>query len=110
MITKQTIRINNIIKDTLDMAKNKKTHTSKINFQEFVDDLLRHDLGDAQEKIKLEVQSDVWIYFDDSHLRQVLINLVRNALRHNDQNAEHILVQTFKNESHVYIDVIDCSK
>lgn len=110
MITKQTIRINNIIKDTLDMAKNKKIHTSKINFQEFVDDLLRHDLGDAQEKIKLEIQADVWIYFDDSHLRQVLINLVRNALRHNDQNAEHILVQTFKNESHIYIDVIDYGK
>lgn len=110
MIAKQAQRIDKIIKDTLDMAKNKKTHTSKINFQEFVDDLLRHDLGDAQEKIKLEIQADVWIYFDDSHLRQVLINLVRNALRHNDQNAEHILVQTFKNESHVYIDVIDYGK
>ena len=47
------------------------------------------------------------IYFDDSQLRQVLINLIRNALRHNDPNSEYILVNVFKNEHQLCIDVID---
>jgi two-component system sensor histidine kinase PilS (NtrC family) len=110
MISKQTVRINNIIKDTLDMAKNKKIHSSKIDVQVFLQDLCLHDLSDAREKIKTEIETGLQIYFDDSQLRQVLVNLLRNALRHNDENAEHVSVKAFKNETHVCIDVIDYGK
>jgi two-component system sensor histidine kinase PilS (NtrC family) len=110
MITKQTVRINSIIKDTLDMAKNKKTHASQIDLPLFLEDLLLHDLSDAQAKIQTEIEADLVIYFDDSQLRQVLVNLLRNALRHNDQNAEYVLVKAFKNDTHICIDVIDYGK
>ncbi|ELW89024.1 MULTISPECIES: sensor histidine kinase [Acinetobacter] len=110
MITKQTVRINSIIKDTLDMAKNKKTHASQIDLPLFLEDLLLHDLSDAQAKIQTEIEADLVIYFDDSQLRQVLVNLLRNALRHNDQNAEYVLVKAFKNDAHICIDVIDYGK
>jgi two-component system, NtrC family, sensor histidine kinase PilS len=110
MIVKQTSRINNIIKDTLDMAKNKKTHASKIDLSIFLDDLILHDVSDSQWKIKTEIEKSLFIYFDDSQLRQVLINLIRNALRHNDENAEYVLVKAYKNETHICIDVIDYGK
>ena len=107
MINKQTSRINAIIKDTLDMAKNKKVDARKINVQEFLNDLLLSDLGDVRAKIKIEVEPNISVYFDDLQLRQVLINLIRNALRHNAANAENILVKSFKKESQIYIDIID---
>lgn len=69
-----------------------------------------HDLSDAQAKIQTEIEADLVIYFDDSQLRQVLVNLLRNALRHNDQNAEYVLVKAFKNDTHICIDVIDYGK
>lgn len=78
--------------------------------QVFLQDLCLHDLSDAREKIKTEIETGLQIYFDDSQLRQVLVNLLRNALRHNDENAEHVSVKAFKNETHVCIDVIDYGK
>lgn len=110
MISKQAVRINAIIKDTLDMAKNKKVETRKIDVLNFINDALRSDLSDAQAKIKIEIESPLDIYFDDLQLRQVIINLIRNALRHNDEHAEYILVKAFKASSHVCIDVIDYGK
>lgn len=107
MITKQSQRIDNIIKDTLDMAKNRKTTASKIDLNHFFNDLFSNDLKDVCEKIKTNIHSHFFIYFDDSQLRQVLINLIRNALRHNDPNSEYILVNVFKNEHQLCIDVID---
>lgn len=110
MINKQATRINAIIKDTLDMAKNKKVDARKINLRDFLYDLLRNDLSDAQAKIRLNVEPEMFIYFDDSQLRQVLINLIRNALRHNDVDAEFISVTSYKTQSKIYIDVIDYGK
>ncbi|AXQ20938.1 PAS domain-containing protein [Acinetobacter wuhouensis] len=107
MISKQAVRINAIIKDTLDMAKNKKVDARRINLSEFIHDLLASDLNDAQEKIKVEIEAETRVYFDDLQLRQVLINLIRNALRHNDEHAEFILIQAYHTQSHVCIDVID---
>ncbi|RZG45499.1 sensor histidine kinase [Acinetobacter wuhouensis] len=107
MISKQAVRINAIIKDTLDMAKNKKVDARRINLSEFIHDLLASDLNDAQEKIKVEIEAEIRVYFDDLQLRQVLINLIRNALRHNDEHAEFILIQAYHTQSHVCIDVID---
>ncbi|RZG72731.1 PAS domain-containing protein [Acinetobacter wuhouensis] len=107
MISKQAVRINAIIKDTLDMAKNKKVDARRINLSEFIHDLLASDLNDVQEKIKVEIEAETHVYFDDLQLRQVLINLIRNALRHNDEHAEFILIQAYHTQSHICIDVID---
>ncbi|WP_296281520.1 ATP-binding protein [uncultured Acinetobacter sp.] len=110
MISKQAVRINSIIKDTLDMAKNRKTTVTKIHLQNFLNDLLINDLQDARQNIQLDVQTQLFVNFDDMQLRQVMINLVRNALRHNDEYADFVLINAFKNEHHICIDVIDYGK
>lgn len=107
MIAKQITRIDKIIKDTLDLAKNKKTQASKIHLPTFIDDLMHHDLQDVQSSIKLSMLSKHPIHFDESQLRQVLVNLIRNALRHNAQQAEYIELKLHETRSHLLIDVID---
>ena len=110
MISKQAQRIDRIIKDTLDMAKNKKTLASNIALQPFIADLIQHDLADAKSKIKLNATEALNIYFDEFQLRQVFINLVRNALRHNAVDAEFIQINLIKTEHNIHIDVIDFGK
>ena len=107
MIAKQITRIDKIIKDTLDLAKNKKTQASKIHLPTFIDDLMHHDLQDVRSSIKLSMLSKHPIHFDESQLRQVLVNLIRNALRHNAQQAEYIELKLHETRSHLLIDVID---
>ena len=107
MIAKQITRIDKIIKDTLDLAKNKKTQATQIHLPTFIDDLMHHDLQDVRSSIKLSMLSKHPIHFDESQLRQVLVNLIRNALRHNAQQAEYIELKLHETRSHLLIDVID---
>ena len=110
MITKQAKRIDNIIQDTLDMAKNKKNFTTKINLHLFIHDFIEQDLYDVKSKININIKGRPSIAFDESQLRQVLINLIRNAIRHNASDQEHIIVKIYTRLHMVYIEVIDFGK
>ena len=107
MISKQAKRIDHIIKDTLDMAKNKKTFAYQINLHLFMQDLIDHDLNDVKPQIKLNIQGQLHVHFDEAQLSQVLINLIRNALRHNAEHAEHIQINIYQQQQLIHIDVID---
>lgn len=110
MIAKQAKRIDKIIKDTLDMAKNKKTASVLIHFEQFMHDLIQQDLADISSHIQLQLEANIEVYFDEIQLRQVLINLIRNAIRHNDPTAEYIFVRSSCSENQIFIDVIDFGK
>ncbi|WP_171253573.1 sensor histidine kinase KdpD, partial [Acinetobacter baumannii] len=45
--------------------------------------------------------------FDEKQLRQVMINLVRNALRHNAPDSLYITINIHSQTNKIYIDVID---
>lgn len=107
MIAKQAKRIDTIIQDTLAMAKNKKTQTIRIHLLSFIQDLIQNDLSDVAQQIQFEIPASFHLCFDESQLRQVLINLVRNAIRHNAKDAEFILIQAQRQNDIIQIDVID---
>lgn len=107
MIAKQSVRIDKIIKDTLNMVKNKPTQSIQIALNEFIPRFLQEDLADVKEKIALELEDQLLIQFDEDQLRQVLINLIRNALRHNDPNKTQILLRCYHDEQLIYIEVQD---
>ena len=107
MIAKQAKRIDSIIQDTLNMVKNKETHTVLLRLNQFIPQLIQEDLADIRNKIQLNIQTDCCIYFDEAQLRQVLINLIRNAIRHNDIDMPHIEVNIYPHEQKMWLDVRD---
>ncbi|WP_151981804.1 ATP-binding protein [Acinetobacter guerrae] len=107
MIGKQSQRINDIIEDTLRMARNDSTHPMLIELDNFLHHLITEDLADVQNKIHLDIAENITIYFDHKQLTQVLINLIRNALHHNDPTVNQIIVSVHAVRPYVFIDVID---
>lgn len=107
MISKQAKRIDSIVQDTLGMARNKPSEPQVIQLADFFASLFSEDLSDVQQKIQLKLPERISILFDEKQLRQVLINLIRNALRHNAIEAEYIEVDIHLNEGRTCIDVID---
>lgn len=107
MISKQAKRIDHIIQDTLDMAKNRKTFSTTIALKPFLEDLISQDLSDVKHKINLNLISDLSTSFDELQLRQVLINLIRNAIRHNASDVAQIVVNVYPHDAIIFIDVID---
>ena len=64
-------------------------------------------MADAKQKLKLTLSDRIHILFDEKQLRQVLINLIRNALRHNAADAEYIEINVDLKDGRTCIDVID---
>ncbi len=107
MISKQSQRIDQIIQDTLSMVRNKETQPIAINLQAFTAQLIEEDLADITEQIQLNIEPTLYIQFDESQLRQILINLIRNAIRHNDPNHPYIELHSYSVEKMLRIDVRD---
>ncbi|GAA5632638.1 adaptive-response sensory-kinase SasA [Acinetobacter calcoaceticus] len=107
MISKQAKRIDSIVQDTLAMARNRPTEAQPIQLTPFFESLLNEDLADAKQMIQLKLAEQTVIVFDEKQLRQVLINLIRNALRHNATDAPFIEVDVHEKEGRICIDVID---
>lgn len=106
MIAKQSQRIDRIVQDTLNMVRNKETHPVLIHCQTFIHQFLEEDLFDIKNKIKVSIEACA-IQFDEAQLRQVLINLLRNAVRHNAPEVAHIELNIYCVEKKVRIEVRD---
>lgn len=106
MISKQATRIDKIIHDTLSMVKNKQTTPVAIQLNQFLPQFIQEDLPDAASQIQLTLTEQLSILFDESQFRQVLINLIRNAIRHNTAQ-QPIEITVYPEATYIYIDVRD---
>lgn len=86
----------NLINDVLDMAKIESGHMQLDNdsfeLADMLDDVLRMLRGRADEKglqLRLEMANDLprWINADERKLRQILLNLIGNAIKHTDAGS-----------------------
>lgn len=106
MISKQATRIDKIIHDTLSMVKNKQTTPVAIQLNQFLPQFIQEDLPDTASQIQLKLTEQLSILFDESQFRQVLINLIRNAIRHNTSH-QPIEITVYPQATYIYIDVRD---
>ena len=109
MIQKQCLRINRIIEDTLAMSKQQRTFAEHIPLQSWLSTFIHEDLADIANSLYISCEEEISIYFDTEQLRQVLINLIRNAVRHGQAHTPNSLVQIHVKQlgESVYIDIID---
>lgn len=107
MISKQTQRIDQIIQNTLTMVRNKETYPIQIQLKPFIAQFIQEDLLDIAAQIRCTISDPLYIIFDDAQLRQILINLLRNAIRHNAPEQAYIELNIYPHENHVRIDVRD---
>ena len=107
IIKKQAQRIDHIIQSTLNMARNQDTIPIDIQLSQFIPQLIQEDLSLCKTKIMITIPDDLLISFDEAQLRQVMLNLIRNALRHNSPEHPQIQVYAYQQDKHAFIDVVD---
>ena len=108
IVSTQCGRIDKIIKSTLNMAKNKGFNPVAIDLNNFFKSLLKDDVYDVSNFIEIKIECNQRILFDEEQLRQVFINLIRNAVRHNSKDKDkQILINIYQKNDAVVIDVID---
>lgn len=105
---KQCARINGIIQSTLDMAHSQEFTPTAVSLDSFLESLLSEDLMGISSKIKIIGNTEVEIIFDENHLKQVLTNLIRNAVRHNNESVSPFIeLRVIDDKDSVRIAVVD---
>ncbi|MFU8926490.1 sensor histidine kinase [Acinetobacter puyangensis] len=109
MIQKQCLRINRIIEDTLNMSRQNHTLPEDIALSAWLQSFIQEDLSDIQQFLQLDIEEQLCVYFDPHQLRLVLINLIRNAIRHGHerQPESKIQIQAHHAGDDVFINIID---
>jgi len=85
IVRENTQRLNRLVEDVLRVARREPPLGDEIDISEFVQQFLAEflrDRGLAAATIQLESEPELRVKFEQSHLRQVLYNLIDNALRY----------------------------
>lgn len=85
IVETNTVRIDRIIEDVLSIARRERASDEAIVLADFLGPLLAEFVathGADRRRIAVLLESPRPIRFDSNHLRQVLLNLLGNALRH----------------------------
>ena len=109
MIKKQCNRINQTIDETLNMARQNQTMAENILLYPWLKEFIAEDLTDIQKYLKLSIEDKLNIYFDPNQLRLVMINLIRNAIRHGHAHipSSRVEIRAQQTAEYIYIDIID---
>jgi two-component system sensor histidine kinase PilS (NtrC family) len=85
IVRENTLRLNRLVDDILRVARREPPLGDDIELADFLRDWLQEfaaDRGLAPRRVLLDVRQPARIKFERSHLRQVLFNLLDNALRY----------------------------
>lgn len=90
IIAKQVRRMNQIIENVLELSRPRSHNFEKIELgswlQHYVDEY--QETSGPRPSIELDIESDnIAVSFDNSHLQQVLSNLLDNAVRHSREHS-----------------------
>ncbi|HRK56691.1 MAG TPA: ATP-binding protein [Burkholderiaceae bacterium] len=90
IVRENTVRLDRLVQDVLRVARREPPVGEEFELGPFVQawlDEFKRDRANDDEKIVLSVRPEIVVKFEQSHLRQVLFNLVDNALRYGSGRA-----------------------
>jgi signal transduction histidine kinase len=106
-------RLNDLVTKVLDIAafENKEIELlkEKININELVNDMIKSEKSKTTKTVNITFNNKgntEFIYIDKIHFRNVLVNLVDNALKYSSGPVE-IVVTCYKNEGNLILSVKD---
>ena len=95
IVRENTQRLNRLVEDVLRVARREPPLGDEIDINEFVQQFVSEFVRDralAPATIQLETEPGLSVKFEQSHLRQVLYNLVDNALRYATGGAKSVRI------------------
>lgn len=85
IIHDNTLRLERLVADVLQLNRRDRVAAQRIALNAwlrlFLDEFIANESVPA-DRVVIEPSRDVWVEFDREHLRQVVWNLLRNAVRH----------------------------
>jgi len=110
IIHDNTLRLERLVADVLQLNRRDRAAADRIALNgwlaAFLEDFAANEAVPA-ERIRLESAREVTIAFDREHLRQVLWNLLRNAVRHARREAGSVRLVLSAYGDQVELNVID---
>lgn len=114
IVLRHCARVNQIVENVLQLSRQKMPEFQKLWLRQWLMKF-RSDYLDTQSKgctIEVELKSkDTQIFFDPSHLSQVVTNLIENAMRYSEQNSGErwvkLVISRDKDTELPYLDILD---
>ena len=104
-------RVNKIIEDVLQLSRRHPSKKEKINLNLWVQTFLPsfiEETGCNPDNFDInEKQSDLWVYMDAGHLKQIFDNLCSNALKYGNSGKQKIIIEISLSENMPCICVLD---
>lgn len=103
IVEDNTVRIDRIVGDVLSIARRERAADEAIDLAEFVKGFLPEFVaitGADPGRIAIRLESGQPIRFDSNHMRQVLLNLLANALRYASSSEGAVLIEWSRREGH----------
>jgi two-component system sensor histidine kinase PilS (NtrC family) len=112
IIENNSKRINAIVDSTMEISRRREPQSEEISLGVWIDNFINDYQGEYKSDIKLDQRaSNLLIKFDQTHLQQILTNLIENAGRHGQQldKSSKIEIETGKigNDNRAYLAVKD---
>lgn len=107
-------RVNQIVENVLQLSRQKPPAFQKLWLLQWLKKFRFEYLENQHESDSIEIDStgeDTQIFFDPSHLSQILVNLVDNGLRYSEQQTQQrwvkLMVSKDKSSELPYLDIYD---
>lgn len=114
MVNRNCIRVNQIVDNVLQLSRQKTPKFQKLWLRQWLKKFRIEYLGYQQPMTVMEIDSngpDIQIFFDPSHLTQILTNLADNGIRFSEQSTNQkwikLVISTDPTSHLPFLDIYD---
>jgi two-component system sensor histidine kinase PilS (NtrC family) len=110
IIHDNTLRLERLVSDVLQLSRRDRMSAEPIRLAPWLAEFLGEFVANEavpRSRFALDAQGDLWVHFDREHLRQVMWNLLRNAVRYARAEPGAVRIAVRADADGVELSVID---